>query len=172
MPYISLGSRRTRRELFLTSTIKTPQVTNISINFCYFPPPPNIIPTKMILMAEDSWLQQIRPALEKELKGIASLTQAVTGMLEVLPFGSSKGDGVSKLLEHLGISVDHTAAFGDGENDVEMFEVVKYGIAVANAKPELQAAARYITESNADNGVANAIQKIIKAKEGERSEEL
>ena len=117
-------------------------------------------------MAEDEWLQKIRPDLENELRGQASLTQAVAGMLEVLPFGSSKGDGVSKLLEHMGISAENTAAFGDGENDIEMFQAVNYGIAVANAKPELQAAARFLTESNAENGVANAINKIIKAKEG------
>jgi hydroxymethylpyrimidine pyrophosphatase-like HAD family hydrolase len=63
---------------------------------------------KMILMANDEWLQEIRPSLQREVEGIASLTQAVPGMLEVLPFGSSKGDGVSKLLEHIGISPENT----------------------------------------------------------------
>ena len=62
----------------------------------------------MILMADDEWLQKIRPALQSEINGVASLTQAVPGMLEVLPYGSSKGDGVSKLLEHIGVSPDDT----------------------------------------------------------------
>ena len=63
---------------------------------------------KMILMADDEWLQKIRPALQVEVNGVASLTQAVPGMLEVLPYGSSKGDGVSKLLEHIGVSAENT----------------------------------------------------------------
>ena len=63
---------------------------------------------KMILMADDEWLQKIRPSLQSEINGVASLTQAVPGMLEVLPHGSSKGDGVSKLLEHIGVSPEDT----------------------------------------------------------------
>ena len=82
-------------------------------------------------------------------------------MLEVLPFGSSKGDGVLKLLEHVGINPEQTCAFGDGENDIEMFQLVKYGIAVENAKVELKAEAKFITDSNANNGVANVLDKIL-----------
>ena len=124
----------------------------------------NIVVHKMIIMAGDEKLQKLRPALQASIDGVASLTQAVPGMLEVLPFGCSKGVGVLKLLEHIGISPENTVAFGDGENDVEMFEAVKFGIAVANAKPLLKNAARFVTESNADLGVALAIEKIIEAK--------
>jgi hydroxymethylpyrimidine pyrophosphatase-like HAD family hydrolase len=55
------------------------------------------------------------------------------------------------------------SAFGDGENDVEMFEVVSYGIAVANAKPMLKDAARFITEANSENGVGKALDTIVEA---------
>ena len=118
---------------------------------------------KMILMTTDEIIAEIRPLLQTELQGIASITQAVPGMLEVLPFGSSKGDGVLKLLNHIGVSPENTAAFGDGENDIEMFQSVRYGIAVDNAKPLLKKAARYLTDSNADLGVANALRVLIDA---------
>lgn len=116
---------------------------------------------KMIILSDDESLKELRPKLQSLINGVATLTQAVTGMLEVLPFGCSKGLGVMKLLEHIGVSPEHTAAFGDGENDVEMFQAVKFGIAVDNAKPLLKQAARFITESNAELGVSNALQKII-----------
>jgi len=119
---------------------------------------------KMILLSDDDTLKELRPALQSVVEGIATLTQAVPGMLEVLPFGCSKGLGVIKLLEHVGISPEHAVAFGDGENDVEMFQAVKFGIAVDNAKPLLKRAARFVTESNAELGVANALQKIIEAR--------
>ena len=112
-------------------------------------------------MTTDEIINEIRPLLQNELQGIASITQAVPGMLEVLPFGSSKGDGVLKLLNHIGVSPENTAAFGDGENDIEMFQSVRYGIAVDNAKPLLKKAARYLTDSNADLGVAKALDIII-----------
>lgn len=41
----------------------------------------------------------------------------------MLPLGASKGAGVEKLLEHLGISADNLMALGDGENDVGMLKV-------------------------------------------------
>jgi Cof subfamily protein (haloacid dehalogenase superfamily) len=119
---------------------------------------------KMILLSNDDILKELRPALQSALEGIATLTQAVPGMLEVLPFGCSKGLGVMKLLEHVGISPEQAVAFGDGENDVEMFQAVKFGIAVGNAKPLLKQAARFVTDSNAELGVANALQKIIEAR--------
>lgn len=65
---------------------------------------------KMILMADDERLSVLRPLLEKAISGIATLTQAVPGMLEVLPYGSSKGLGVLKLLEHIGMSPENAAA--------------------------------------------------------------
>ena len=54
-------------------------------------------------------------------------------------------------------------AFGDGENDLEMFQVVNYGIAVANAKPMLKDAARFITDGNSENGVGKALDTIVQA---------
>lgn len=41
-------------------------------------------------------------------------------MLEILPLGGCKGDGVRRLLEHIGVSAERAIAFGDGENDVEV----------------------------------------------------
>eukprot|EP00746_Dinoflagellata_sp_MGD_P056185 gnl/MRDRNA2_/MRDRNA2_24372_c0_seq1.p1 gnl/MRDRNA2_/MRDRNA2_24372_c0~~gnl/MRDRNA2_/MRDRNA2_24372_c0_seq1.p1 ORF type:complete len:427 (+),score=60.79 gnl/MRDRNA2_/MRDRNA2_24372_c0_seq1:50-1330(+) len=118
---------------------------------------------KMVIVASDAWLAKIRSSLETEMEGIASVTQALPGILEVLPLGCSKGDGVVKLLEHIGVSPEECAAFGDGENDLEMFQVVEYGIAVANAKPMLKEAAQFVTESNSENGVGNALDTIVKA---------
>jgi hydroxymethylpyrimidine pyrophosphatase-like HAD family hydrolase len=116
---------------------------------------------KMILMADDSILADIRESLAAGLHGIGGLTQAVPGLLEVLPWGSSKGDGVLRLLDAIDVSTKHTCAFGDGENDIEMFQAVEYSVAVANAKPKLKCVAKFVTESNENSGVAKALFKII-----------
>ena len=43
--------------------------------------------------------------------------------LQILPHGASKGAGVARMLKNVGASADGLMALGDGENDVQMFEV-------------------------------------------------
>ena len=117
----------------------------------------NINVHKLIVLDDEEKIVQIRPLLAKALGTSASLTRAVPGMLEVLPPGSSKGEGVAVLLDHLRIKTDHVIAFGDGENDVEMLSMVNFGVAVDNAKPMLKDVARALTYSNDENGVAFAL---------------
>lgn len=44
-------------------------------------------------------------------------------LLQILPHGASKGAGVARMLKNVGASADGLMALGDGENDVQMFEV-------------------------------------------------
>ncbi len=115
---------------------------------------------KIILLEEESILQSIRGALESLFLNVATITHSVAGMLEILPFGASKGAGVRKLLEHYDLPVNRTVAFGDGENDLEMLQLVRLGVAVQNARPLLKAVAHATTHSNNDDGVAHVLDMI------------
>ena len=53
--------------------------------------------------------------------------------IECAPQGINKGAAILRLAERLGITPDQIAVFGDGENDLSMFRVVKYPIAMGNA---------------------------------------
>jgi Cof subfamily protein (haloacid dehalogenase superfamily) len=119
---------------------------------------------KLILLDDEVELIRIRPLLFDYMQQSVSLTKAVPGMLEVLPYGSSKGEGVAVLLEHLGMSPKNVMAFGDGENDVEMFSLVELGIAVNNAKNVLKDVAKAVTSSNDDDGVAEVLELFLKSK--------
>ena len=121
----------------------------------------NIKANKVIILADEPELTRIRPRLAQYLGDEATITKAVPGMLEVLPYGASKGEGVRKLLEHYNISLDETVAFGDGENDVEMLELVRLGIAVDNAKSTLKDVAQLITLSNNDDGVGSILELVV-----------
>ena len=50
-------------------------------------------------------------------------------------------------------------AIGDGNNDVEMLEYANYGVAMGNATELARKAAKYITDTNENDGVAKAIKK-------------
>ncbi len=77
---------------------------------------------------------------------------------DIVPKGSSKQIGIDKTIEHFGINLSETMAFGDGGNDMSMLRHVKIGIAMDNAKDEVKQTADYVTTSVDDDGIYNALQ--------------
>lgn len=72
----------------------------------------------------------------------------------------TKGDGIRILLNYLNISIEDTFAFGDGVNDIEMFNAVKYGIAMGNANEELKKVSYLVTDDVFFDGIYNALSKL------------
>ena len=82
---------------------------------------------------------------------------------DVVPHELSKADGIGILAHALGISRDEICVFGDAENDLAMFAQVTHSCAVANANPEVAAAARWHIGAVAEEGVAVALEQIAEA---------
>jgi Cof subfamily protein (haloacid dehalogenase superfamily) len=80
--------------------------------------------------------------------------------LEVLRAGVDKARGLERLGALLGLRPSSMAAIGDGENDLGMLAVAGLGVAVANARPSVLAAADWITASNDEDGVAAAVARM------------
>lgn len=78
---------------------------------------------------------------------------------DVVPKGSSKSVGIDKMLEHYGIALEETMAFGDGGNDMQMLAHVGIGVAMGNAEEEVKAVADYVTDSVDDDGIRNALRR-------------
>ena len=72
--------------------------------------------------------------------------------LEIIPKTVSKANAILRLKKFLG--AEYIVAFGDGKNDIEMFEIADESYAVENAVDELKAIATGIIESNDSDGVA------------------
>jgi hypothetical protein len=89
------------------------------------------------------------------------LTSSVAQLIEISHRDAGKHSGVRFVTELLGLSPAQTAAFGDGDNDVEMLSWVGCGIAMANASPACRAAADRITLHHAQDGVAYGIRRIL-----------
>jgi hypothetical protein len=83
--------------------------------------------------------------------------------VELAPAGADKGVGLRWLCDHLGIDGAHVLVFGDEINDLPMFAVAGRRIAVGNANPAVRDAADEVTASNADDGVAQAIERLLAA---------
>ena len=74
---------------------------------------------------------------------------------------AQKGNALKALQNKYGIDKEHTMAFGDFFNDLEMFEQAEFSFAVENAHPEVKAAARYSTKSNDENGVEEILEQLL-----------
>lgn len=61
------------------------------------------------------------------------------------------------LAEHLGITLDEVAVFGDSENDISMLEVVPHSVVVRNASADALVVANYRIGLSADDAVADAL---------------
>ncbi|WP_459478882.1 Cof-type HAD-IIB family hydrolase [Clostridium saccharoperbutylacetonicum] len=70
-----------------------------------------------------------------------------------------KATAIEVLLKHLSIDVKDTIAFGDGLNDIEMFEFCELGIAMGNAKEGLKEIADEITDTHDEGGIYNSLKK-------------
>lgn len=73
--------------------------------------------------------------------------------ITVLPNGIDKGSGLAHALDLLGLSGDEVMAVGDEENDIPLFAGCGFKVAVANAVPELKAAADLVLSDPGGQGV-------------------
>ncbi len=81
--------------------------------------------------------------------------------LDVTHPDANKGAVARYLSARYAIPPQAIATIGDMPNDVLMFAHSGLSIAMGNASPEVQRAARRITTSNAEEGFANAVERFI-----------
>jgi Cof subfamily protein (haloacid dehalogenase superfamily) len=82
-------------------------------------------------------------------------------LLEISAPGVSKASALARLCEIRGIDRHEVIAFGDMPNDLPMLAWAGHSVAVANAHPEVKAAADEITASNDESGVARVLERLF-----------
>ncbi len=91
----------------------------------------------------------------------ASVVRSQAYYLDVTHPLANKGEALSSLAKLLDVPLGEIATIGDGGNDVAMFARSGLSIAMGNARPEVQQAADFVTESNSEDGFARAIERFI-----------
>lgn len=74
--------------------------------------------------------------------------------------GHTKFTAINTVLSHWGVDKQDTYAFGDGDNDIDMFRAVSCGIAMKNSKPGLLSVADDFTQRAEEDGIFNGFKKI------------
>jgi Cof subfamily protein (haloacid dehalogenase superfamily) len=81
--------------------------------------------------------------------------------LDVTHPDANKGSVAKGLAHRYKLSTDEIATIGDMPNDVLMFAHSGLSIAMGNADAEVKKAARRVTDSNEDNGFAQAVHRFV-----------
>lgn len=92
--------------------------------------------------------------------GVLPTTSGVP-FVEMSAAGVSKASTLGLLAAEQGISTEEVLVIGDSPNDVEMIRWAGHGVAVANAVPEVLAAADEVAPANTDDGVAWIIERLL-----------
>ena len=109
--------------------------------------------------------QRIRDELTARYKDQVLFLNSIgpTGktLLTLTSAKASKGDALNAACNHLGISTDQVVAFGDSENDIEMFRAAGASVAMGQADEHTRAVATHVTGRNDEAGVAQAVYRIL-----------
>ena len=99
----------------------------------------------------------LRENLRGKLKAVTSGFNTIDLILQ----DCNKASGIKKIIERKKISPAECAAFGDGENDIEMLKFCGQSYAMANATQNVKISAKNICPSNEDDGVLITLEKIF-----------
>ena len=116
---------------------------------------------KLLLLGNEEQLNEFETIIPKEWRDEFYVVRSQKYLVEVLKKGVNKAFGLEKLATALNIEPYEIAAIGDAANDIEMLEYAGLAIAMGNASEEVKAIADIVTDTNENNGVIKAIDRLI-----------
>ncbi len=118
-------------------------------------------PTKLLYVCEIEAAEKWREVLQETYQGRLEVFRSKPQYVEFTSRGVSKGSALRELAGIYGLVPAEVMAIGDSFNDVSMLEYAGIGVAVANAPEAVRSKADYVTASNEECGVAEAINRFV-----------
>lgn len=117
---------------------------------------------KLVAVSDDEdRLADLEAKTAAALGDEAAVARSQTYYLDITAPRANKGAGVTALAKTFDVALANTAVIGDGQNDIRMFKVAGFSVAMGNGSDEVRGAATETTASNNDDGVAKAIDAQI-----------
>ena len=104
-------------------------------------------------------INRMKKTIEK-IKGLA-VSSSFNDNIEVTDINAQKGIILEKVITKMGIDKKDVMILGDSFNEYSMFEIFEESVAMKNAIPEVKKIAKYITDTNDNQGVAKAIYNVL-----------
>ena len=77
---------------------------------------------------------------------------------DVVPISGSKAAGVVKVVDQLGLKPENVMVFGDGLNDLELFDYAGISVAMGVSHDKIKEKADYITKTLEEDGIFDALE--------------
>ena len=77
---------------------------------------------------------------------------------DVVPISGSKAAGVAKVVDQLGLKPENVMVFGDGLNDLELFDYAGISVAMGISHEKIKEKADYITKTLEEDGIFDALE--------------
>ncbi len=115
---------------------------------------------KLLAIDKPDVLEHLKTSLSKNHPD-ADIFKSFATYLDIVPRGTNKGAALQRLAKVIDLQLSETVAFGDNDNDVPLFEVAGYAVAMGNATAAAKAAADTIAPSADDAGFARSFQRLL-----------
>ncbi len=79
---------------------------------------------------------------------------------DILPADASKARGIKDVCEYYAVDASECMAFGDGMNDLEMFDLVGFAVAMGDAQPALIERADFVTGTIEEYGIQTVLTQL------------
>lgn len=110
---------------------------------------------------DDAMLTAIEADARAIAGGRATIARSQTYYLDVTALAANKGDGIMAIAEADSVPLGEVAVLGDQDNDLPMFARAGFAVAMGQASAAVKAAADAVSASNEDDGVADAIDRLL-----------
>ncbi|SHH02230.1 Cof-type HAD-IIB family hydrolase [Flagellimonas flava] len=147
-------SERVEKEIFNTKATPVFESTTVTLNRWKTQ---NMGAHKIMLMGNKASMDKITPLLDAQFQKDMHCYRSNDTLIEIAPKSVSKLSAIQSLLRQ-GETLGDVIAFGDNYNDIDMLKNVGYGVAVANARPEVKNIVQKVTLDNKSSGVAQFIK--------------
>lgn len=125
--------------------------------------------TIKIIIYDGDFVNYLNPLPEQLINNISKICGKLAKMyltdngcvIQISNKNAGKYNGIEEVRKALGYYRDEVAVFGDDLNDLEMLGGYKNSVAMGNGVSEVKKIASFITESNDNDGISLAIEKLI-----------
>jgi len=151
--YISRNNELIRKQI---------EIEGLTENLLHYSDVPDPLRKAMFVQEAESLPYVREEIMASEYADCYNFMQSSECYFELLPKEASKGNGLLKIAEFLGIPQSRTVGIGDNENDISLVCDAGVGVAVANAIPALLDKADFISTDNNSHSISTVIYGIEK----------
>ncbi|MDR9830930.1 HAD family hydrolase [Vibrio sp. FNV 38] len=105
--------------------------------------------------------EHVNPKMAAQFSTTHQVVVSAKIWLDVMNAKASKGAAITHLQQIMGFGPEHSMAFGDYLNDIEMLQVCDHSFAMDNAHDKVKEVAKHLAPSNHQSGVITTIRSLL-----------